>query len=104
MTYEPTVFLFPQSCENRSSRFEKTTLEMEALEPLNMLAPLYPDLFAWEDGAGNRLLANRDRRLLFDYQPVFGSVDFLSLHGPVWPADLNFGEWISKVAGNKHDR
>lgn len=27
---------------------QQNVLEMEMLEPLNMLAPLYPDLFAWE--------------------------------------------------------
>lgn len=35
--------------EKRHSRSAR--LEMEALEPLNMLTPVFPDLFAWESGS-----------------------------------------------------
>ena len=39
----------------RNSRDAKVQLSMEALEPLNMLAPLYPDMFAWESESAGYL-------------------------------------------------
>ncbi len=39
---------FSKQQQRQNRGYAKAQLSMEALEPLNMLTPLYPDMFAWE--------------------------------------------------------
>ncbi|MCP4461201.1 MAG: hypothetical protein GY819_00210, partial [Planctomycetaceae bacterium] len=39
---------FSKRQQRQNRGYAKAQLSMEALEPLNMLTPLYPDMFAWE--------------------------------------------------------